>query len=958
MTGSPLSVDKFARRSLDKSMRLAFLIAAIFSSVLTSPSQASQLGLAPSKQPGVWPHSYSDVAPDPSIHFGTLGNGLRYALKRTSGPNKSVSMRLAFSVGSLDERQDERGFAHLLEHMAFRPASGLAEDSPLYALQKRGLTLGSAFNATTTIDQTVYKLDLPQSDPAFLEVGLSFLGTLSTEQRLDPAALEKEKGVVRSETALRDTATARAERAFQSLLPTPALVLERPVEGDAKTLDAATTVSLEAFRGRLYRPENAVLIIVGDIDLDVVAAAIAERFGTWQGGKAVVRPAPERRKLALPTYGINSEPGLPRSVRLAWALPYDSTADTLEREKRDLATATGLAVLRERLNTLAGRSNPPFYRAAVVTTNSPLRGQVNTIEVWGAKRDWPLALSSALEEHRRLAEFGPSRDEIERALSGFRARHQTRLFLDAKQDPVSLADHLVDLAYRQEVATSPAQNMDHFVSFAPLMTPGHIRDVYRDLFRGDPFVMLFGGTPSDSPTKVDQVLAKARGRAVKPLEISPRLEWPYHLRAPSGEVLSRQQDEALGTVSLSLPNGIRLHLKKTDFRPDEILVSVRFRTGLLSLPSNRASPRWMLAAFADGGTKALSIADTWRAAPDAKLSVAVRMTEAGTFLEGDTRPADLRTQLELLSAYISQPGFRVAAFERIRAQQIADLEGLEARPGSLFMREIATLTRSGDKRWAAMPEMGALRSSSVRDLKAFIQPILNEGPADVTVVGDLDLERAIEDLRVTFGALSVVRSGSQTYKPAKFPSQAAHVVFHDGPPTQAFLTLIWPTIGFYEDHRLVRVLTVTAAVIRNRLLDDLRVKQGLIYAINTASSASTTLEHYGQLSITAEAPAAQNPRIRAAATNIIEALANQGPTEEEVASAVRSLSESVEREERTNTFWLAKLPDLETPKAMMALKTRRPDLASVRARDVQAAALRFLSNKAPWSLEVVPSPRP
>jgi len=156
MTGSPLSVDKFARRSLDKSMRLAFLIAAIFSSVLTSPSQASQLGLAPSKQPGVWPHSYSDVAPDPSIHFGTLGNGLRYALKRTSGPNKSVSMRLAFSVGSLDERQDERGFAHLLEHMAFRPASGLAEDSPLYALQKRGLTLGSAFNATTTIDQTVY----------------------------------------------------------------------------------------------------------------------------------------------------------------------------------------------------------------------------------------------------------------------------------------------------------------------------------------------------------------------------------------------------------------------------------------------------------------------------------------------------------------------------------------------------------------------------------------------------------------------------------------------------------------------------------------------------------------------------------------------------------------------------------------------------------------------------------
>lgn len=203
-------------------MRVLLTVSLIALALTTAPLQAQTAAPPPttsqqeqtlSQQPSKWVQDYTGRKADPAVVFGTLPNGMRYAIMRNATPSNGVAMRLRFGSGSLQESDEQQGLAHFLEHMAFRGSKNLADGDVVKMLERLGLRFGPDTNAFTAQDQTVYMFNFPKADAASLDTGLTLFREIGERLTLDPKLVEAEKGVIVSEERVRDVPQYRMAKA-------------------------------------------------------------------------------------------------------------------------------------------------------------------------------------------------------------------------------------------------------------------------------------------------------------------------------------------------------------------------------------------------------------------------------------------------------------------------------------------------------------------------------------------------------------------------------------------------------------------------------------------------------------------------------------------------------------------------------------------------------------------------
>ena len=233
----------------------------------SAPLLAQQPQLAQSNR---WAQDYTGRTADPAVRFGTLPNGLRYAIMHNETPSDGVAMRMRIGSGSLQERDDEQGLAHFLEHMAFRGSANIADGEVVHMLERQGLKFGPDTNAFTAQDETVYMFNFPKADATALGTGLKLFQEIGERLTLAPQAIEAEKGAVLSEERLRDTVQFRAAKAnLGSILDGTRAIGRWPI-GKVETIKAADHERLSRFYRANYRPDNATVVVVGNIDTAAV----------------------------------------------------------------------------------------------------------------------------------------------------------------------------------------------------------------------------------------------------------------------------------------------------------------------------------------------------------------------------------------------------------------------------------------------------------------------------------------------------------------------------------------------------------------------------------------------------------------------------------------------------------------------------------------------------------------
>ena len=612
------------------SLRLALIASAACALAGPPPAAYAQPAAPPDPvRAKVWPQTYSDIAPDPQIVFGSLPNGMRYAIQHNDTPTGEVSLRLRIGSGSLEERDDQQGLAHVLEHMAFRGSTHAPDGAMTKILERLGLGFGADTNASTGFDETIYQFDLPRSDPATVSEGLLLMRDIGGELSIKPEALQPERGVVLSEERLRDTPDYEAEKsdlAFQ--LPGQLAPRREPIGKVEVVRDAPASLIREFYRAN-YRPDRAVLVVTGDIDPAAMEREIKARFGDW----APVGPAPTMPDLGrvqprgretnlVVRYGVTP------AVTVTWTRPFDDAPDTVAKERRplDLVRNVALSALNRRYARMAHRPDAPFLGAAAARGNAFHSATLAELEVHFRARDWRPALTAAVQAQRQALDYGFTQAEVDREVVEMTQAFRNAAAGAATRRTPALANELVRTVEDQEVATAPAQDLALYQQAVAGLTAAEVDAALRETFSGSgPLVALdLPEAPQGGEAALATAFHDAQTAPTAPMLAQTERRWTHTGFGVAGRVTERREVADLGVTFVRFANGVRLTVKPTAFAKDQVLVGVYFGHGRLAEPKDRPSLGWADGAFVGGGLSDLPVEDLQQVLADKTFSHRVR----------------------------------------------------------------------------------------------------------------------------------------------------------------------------------------------------------------------------------------------------------------------------------------------------------------------------------------------
>ena len=940
--------------------RLLLLTASLLP--LAAHAQSPAPRTAAPAQP-VWAHQASDLPVDPAVRFGRLPNGMRYAIMRNATPPGEASLRLRVDTGSLNERDDQRGVAHFLEHMVLNGTKNVPEGEFVKRLERAGLRFGPDTNASTDFEQTVFKLDLPKTDAATVGEAMFLLREVADEASLEASAIDSERGIILSEERTRATPGYRvALDEYGYVLRGQRLPTRFPI-GDTEVIAKAPRERFVEFYNGYYRPERATLIAVGDFDVDAMEARIRSGFSSWRGEGPALPDADQGRPAARPTEArLFVQAGVPSRVALNWVRPADTRPDTAARRRESTIEGLATRVLNRRFERLAAGANPPFAGAGSGVSEDAESAERTSVAAVSAPGKWREALETITAEQRRLVRYGVTQAELDREIADLRSAYTTAAAGAATRSTRGLAEGLVAAVGEDTVVTTPASQLARFEETTKGLTAATVNAAIPALFAGSgPLIYMTSPVPVEGD---DRALLAAFDAAAKSPVSAPVSQaakaWPYDGFGAPGQVVERRELAGLGATAVRFANGTRLTVKPTKFKDDEILASVRFGGGRLDLPKNgRATPEWAAgAAVTEGGLGKLTWEEVKETLTPNVVGSGFGVDDDRFTLGGGTRPQDFAFQMKLLAAYFTDPAWRPEAWNRNRSLADTIHDGLEATPGGVFGRDADVLLVSGDSRWLT-PSRADMKAMDVSAARAALAPHFGRAPVEVTIVGDVSVDEAIRQTAATFGALPAAppRTAARP-EGVRFPAATPAPVrlTHKGRADQGLAFIAWPTTDFYADPRRSRTLGLLSDVLQLRLIAEIREKQGTTYSPSVGHNSSTTFRDYGYMSASIQAPPDKLAGFLADARRIAGELRDKPVTADELDRARRPTVAGINRQRSSsNGWWLGNLSRVQSdPRAAPAIASQLADYDAATPADLQRLAREYLRDGRSYGIVVVP----
>lgn len=905
----------------------------------------------PTKRPGVWAQSYSGRKADPAIRFGQLANGMRYAVMHNATPANQMSLRLYIGSGSMAESDDQQGLAHFLEHLAFRGSTHVPDGEMMRVLQRHGLAFGADTNASTGQTATIYQFDFPRADQDSIDTGLGFFREIASELTLSQTSMDGERGVILSEERLRDSPAYHAIKAQYGFELEGQLAPSRWPIGKVDIIRTAQAPTVRAYYEAHYRPDNAVVVAVGDFDAAAMERQIRTRFAGWTPKTPVSPPldlgAVRRRDEQVRAF---AEPGSPEHTTVTWARPYDDRAETDARAHADFTRLVAITMLNQRFADIARRPDPPFLAASFAQDNVLKSANLTNLSLRAAPDRRLAALKVLTDEQRRALAFGFGQAELDRALAELSAFLQNAAAGADTRKSTDIVNNILSNIDDDGVVTSPVQDYADAQAWSRTITLADVNAALRAAFAGSgPLVFVAAQqAPVGGEAAIRTAYDAALADKVAAGSVAAAVAWPYASFGKPGVVVDRKDVAALGVTEVRFANGVRLTVKPTPFAKDEVQVAVAFGRGRLGLPLDRARSFWAVngttPVFVEGGTGKLSATAIQQALVGRSVSAALTIQDDAFLLRGRTRPADLATQMQLLAAHVADPGFRPEAFERMRPLIGQALAQYASTPLGVLQREAGTILHGGDRRWSVVPDPAALADSRPDDVRAMLAPAL-AGPLDVTIVGAVDVDAAIARTAETFGTLPARGLAGPASDEIRFPGgSATPLVFTDaGRPDQAAAVAAWGGPGYFGNEKDARALAVAAEILQTRVTDRLRTAEGTTYSPTVQAASSETLNGFGFLLGLVEVPPAKIATFHTELAEMIDDLSRHPVTADELARAKEPLVQSRRRNQQDNGYWTTALAEVQRdPRRLDAAASYVTGIEAVEAADIQRVVGSYL----------------
>ena len=847
----------------------------------------------------------------PGVTVGQLENGLRYYIRENSEPANRAEFSLVVKVGSVVEDEDQLGLAHFLEHMAFNGTENFEKQELIDFMVSIGMRMGADLNAGTGFDETRYMLQIPTDSPEVMANTLQILEDWAHGLTLDPEEIDQERGVIVEEWRMRRGAGARIQDEQFPVILRDSRYAERSPIGTVESLETFEHEALRRFYREWYRPDLMGVIAVGDFGGTEVEALLIEHF---EGISAPENPR-ERTEYQVPDHGgtlfaITTDEELPStSVTVYHKMALDEE-ETIGGYRQRIVEGLYNGMLNLRFSEIAREPDPPFLGAGsskgrlvrskgayVLSASVPEDGIERGLEV-------------VFTEAERVARFGFTPSELERQkvdiLRGIErsytdrenrrsasyAAEYTRAFLDGEAIP--------GIEYEYEL----------YKRFVPGITLAEVNQVGSEWIRPENRVVVIAGPEKEDLEMPSEEALLAVLAGVSDMEITPYeetvIDQPLLAEIPEGSAVVATREFAEGIVEWELANGVRVALKPTDFREDQVLFR-GFSPGGTSLVSDE---EWIPASSATavirgGGLGAFNTIDLNRVLTGKVATANPFISSFEEGVTGSASPRDLETLFQLIYLTFTAPRADPEYFQVFNTRNRTSLQNRDASPAVAFNDAINRIMTQDALRSRPVT-VETLDHTDLDASLAFYQDRFADA-SDFTFifVGNIDLDTMRPLVERYLGGLpSTNRVETWRDLGTRPPRGVIEETVRKGLEPQSQTRLFFTGSLDYGDRSQRLGITAMTGVLRTRLREVLREELGGTYSVTVGSTFSWRPEGQYRLSITFGSDPERADELLEAVHGEIERLKGSPPTEDEVNDVREAQRRTWETDQESNSWWL------------------------------------------------------
>ena len=905
----------------------------------------------------LWPHEKSDLKPDPDVVWKKMENGFRYVLMKNTQPKDRVGMHLNVQVGSLYENENERGLAHFLEHMLFQGSKNFKPGELVKYFQSIGMEFGPDANAHTGFNETVYDIILPDGNSKSIRDGLLVMKDFAQGALLLKDQLESERKVLLAEKQTRDSASYRIFESTIKFEFNDSILSRRLPIGDEKVLKNMNRNLMRGFYDAWYRPENLVLVMVGDFDMDEAEIIIKETFSDMKA-RSPSRPLPDLGKVnhqgIRAFYHFEEEIG-DASVGIEVLEMVDHEPDSKAFKKKMLEREIADAIVQNRLNSLIQKGNAPFTKASIGSSIYLNRFFYAEISAASSNENWEKSLAVIEQELRKALEYGFTISELERVKKDYVSELETAVQKAPTRDTRELARQLIHAINADRVFNSPKQLRDLYVPMLEDLTVDQIHKAFRDNWDKDHRLVIVTGNaliPENAGTPESYLLSvygKTNSTEVFPPEEKKAVAFPF-LPKPEkpGKIVQKKEFPDLGIVQVDFENGLRLNYKKTDFKTKEILAELGFGPGKSGEPFEKPGLSELSSSVVNGsGVGPLDMEDLKRALAGKVTYVGFDIEEDQFLFKATTVPEELELLLQLLYAYVNKPAFRPEAYqlamERYRLSYMEDIRTVE---GAMKIHAEKFLA-GGDTRFG-LPELDTYARLTLNDVSSWISNALKKYPYEISVVGDFDPEILVEMVSRYLGGLPSAKTETERVPVDDIPNFPRGQLLDlrvDTEISKAVAMVAYPTDDFWDIYQ-TRRLSILASVINERLRENIREKLGASYSLFAYNRPSRAYPGYGVFHEVVFTGPEEAQNLLNVMKDIVAEINTNGISEDELSRAVKPALTSIREMRRKNDYWLRSVLSGSKwhPEKLEWARNILEDYGSITSDEVEKTAKKFLNN--------------
>jgi zinc protease len=903
-----------------------------------------------------WPHLRSDLPPDPQAIFGRLKNGFRYVVLPNSKPKDRVSLHLVVLAGSIDEAENQRGIAHFLEHMLFNGSTHFPPGELVKYFQKIGMQFGPDANARTGFYDTVYDISLPASDRQSLQEALLVMQDYAQGALLLQSEIDRERGVILAEKRMRDSADYRSYVASLDFELKGTRFPERLPIGSAQVIASANRPVFKAFYDTWYRPDNMVLVMVGDMDPDLSIELIEEQFGDM-APRAPALARPETGKIdhrGLQTfYHYEKELGS-TSVTLQVMDNTSPPVDNAAFERRLIEEQLANRIIQNRLDRKINQAGSPATDANVGSGIFLHQIRYGYISADCQPAHWQAALSLVDQELRKALQYGFTSEELARVKKDYLAGLDQAAAQAKTRESASLARALIYAVTNDYVFRSPRQEK----AFAdPIVAAISADDLLKRLHAiwnkqhrlvlvsGNAAIAAPSGTPEEAIAGAYQ---KSQTVTVAPPVQGPSVAFPY-LAPPSteGRIVERQTFEDLEITTMRFANNIRFNFKPTDFTADEVQFALSFGQGRSGVPADKAA----MAALADevvneSGLGRLNKDALKQALAGKKTDMQFSVKDDRFVIEGRSTPAEIELMFQLLYAAVKDPAFREEAWQLALERYTQTYHAMRQSVDGVMNLYGWRFLSDGDPRFG-MPPLSDLKGISANDVAEWIGQALHNGAMELSVVGDVDAATIVPLAARYLGSLPDREDTDTTPDGLRsgptFPTARKMAVSVETQINKALLVMALPTDDIWDIER-TRRLNILADIIADRLRLQIREKLGAAYSTGAFSLPSRAYKNYGLLVVYIPLAPDTIDMVEAEVTAILQDIRQKGISADELQRALEPTLKGIRDRFRENDYWLQTVlaGASRHPVQLDWSRTIMEDYAAIQTTDIERVARRYL----------------